>query len=85
MEEVSFSMFSSNLNSVRIVRDTSKGTIKGLCNQQSLWVTCRLSTVEEEHAIQTDKFVYTRFHARYIPSDSQETSLQVYAHVLVQR
>ena len=30
-----------------------------------------------------DLFVYTKFHARNIPSDSQETSLQIYTHVLV--
>ena len=37
--------------------------------------------VEEEHAIQPNLFVYTRFHSRNIPSDSQETSLQTYTHV----
>ena len=37
--------------------------------------------MEEEQAIQTDLFVYTRFHSRNIPSDSQESSLQAYAHV----
>ena len=40
-------------------------------------------TVEEEHAIQTDLFVYTRFHSRniYISSDSKETSLQMCTHI----
>ena len=40
-------------------------------------------TVEEEHAIQKDLFVYTSFHSRniYIPSESQEKSLQMYTSV----
>ena len=39
-----------------------------------------LDTVEEEHVIQTNLFVYTRLHLQniYIPSNSQETSLQTY-------
>ena len=40
-----------------------------------------MTTVEEEHVVQTDLFVYTRFHSRNIPSDRQETSLQTYTHV----
>ena len=44
---------------------------------------CLLHTVEEEHAIQMDLFVYSKFHSRYKnnPSDSQETSFQTYTHV----
>ena len=38
-------------------------------------------TVEEDHAIQPNLFVDTRFLSRNIPSDSQETSLQTYTHV----
>ena len=38
--------------------------------------------MEEEHAIQTNLFLYTRFHSRnIIPSNRQETSLQTYTHV----
>ena len=44
-------------------------------------LTIDCGTVDEEHAIQTDLFVYTRFHTRNIPSDSQETSLQTYTDV----
>ena len=35
--------------------------------------------MEVEHAIQADLFVYTQ--EVYVPSDSQETSLQTYTHV----
>ena len=45
-------------------------------------LTINCGTVDEEHAIQTDLFVYTRFHTRNIPSDSEETSLQTYTDVL---
>ena len=38
-------------------------------------------TVEEEHAVQRDLFVYTRFHSTTIKSNSQETGLQTYTHV----
>ena len=40
-------------------------------------------TVEEEHAIQMDLFVYTRLYSRniYIPSDSQKSSLQIYTRI----
>ena len=40
--------------------------------------------VEEEHVIQTDLFVYTRFRTReiYVPGDSQETSLQTHIHII---
>ena len=40
-------------------------------------------TVEEEHAIQTYSFVYTRFYSRnkYVPNNNQETSLKTYTHI----
>ena len=37
--------------------------------------------VKEEHAIQTNLITYTSFHARTIPSDSQETSVQTYKYI----
>ena len=39
--------------------------------------------MEEEHAIQTNLFVSLDFTQEiYIPSNSQETSLKMYTHVL---
>ena len=41
-----------------------------------------LDTVEEEHAIQSDLFVYTRFHSKNIYSnDSQGACLHTYKDV----
>ena len=39
--------------------------------------------VAEKHAIQTDLFVYIRLHSRNIPSDNQETKLQMYTHTQI--
>ena len=40
------------------------------------------STLKEEHAIQMDLFVYTRFHSRNIYSNySPETNIQTYTHI----
>ena len=43
-----------------------------------------LTHVEEEHAIQMDMFIYPARHSIQeinIPSDSQETSHQIYTHI----
>ena len=41
-----------------------------------------LDTMEEEHAIQSDLFVYTRFHSKNIYSnDNQGACLQTYKDV----
>ena len=44
-----------------------------------------LDTVEEEHAIQTNLFIFTWLHSRniYIPSNSQVTSLQMHIYLFL--
>ena len=57
----------------------------GISWSPSVQVNKRTShdTVEEEHAIQTDLFVYTRFHSRniYITSNSQVISFLTYTYI----